>query len=992
VPSAHRSAMSAINSAGDAFEAYTKGEFETCGQYLEQIHNLKTAADVKVTHNILVNDYFKAGCADPHNLLTLLTQAYERAREKEKKDKGKRKKEEDDEDGIREDDDLYVLRYNQALLCVQLRHYAQARQILEELFENIEPIDDFLAIKICFLLLEVVLLQKEPEQALQILNFLEKPNAFHSLLKPERKPLEAPRPIEDEEEVEGEQIREEEEPAEAVAAAADTQQPEKPEGPLPSLVFGACLQRHGRAPDAISPIEFRFTCLTYKIRVHILCRSMKSAKKECKNAMEILEHELQHVPLFWKESQSHEARGLLHNHDWAKVTCLKAYLEYAKQNHRKAFRLLTLCRFNFAPAKPGDKSGVNKPGDDEVEDHMPTDFHPAQDDACSPLFYNNMGCIHFMMHKPNLAIYYFNKALSKSAQAPAGASGPVEKESLLLSAKVGLTQPGMATSRHWLDRRAEITFNAGLQFLMTGRPAQAYKCFIQCTFVFRNWPRLWMRLAECCIELYRQSHKAEPEGGSKPGGMQSWNRVKQPSPNGPLAMGGSICTSLGGPTALGSGMSQLASAAQGCGPTRRLSLLVDKTNVVGKLGSGEDVEQRTGPAGAAPSVPQATKAPAAEGDVLNGEDPLVTAAMCLKNVLTLIDPMLQSAAQAAETAEANAAAAGKAAPSQKASGSGAPTPSKSATARDLAEAEALLMEDAALLKLAYVCLCQRDHTPALRYAKRILDKNHLLPAPSPEARTPDEKQEQLKKNWTIQAQNLPHPKDAKVVTRFSSSLGTIASAVSYTAEALSQSGKVLEAKTLVTSFGEKTFCKAVQQQVNFIAEQERNHNAPSSTMLSTTVMFEQRADKKEEGLYEGCHNSLLSNQQPTTNLGGITPPSFSINCASAAHQGKERDAKDAKGENDREKTKDGSYALLVAYESTMFPTLGDMQSLLFTNMAVAMSQDGLLEEARKYCDKALQIQPRALLPLRTLSFLLLKQGHGGEAIRRLKGEKKTVGQ
>ncbi|CAE7888761.1 unnamed protein product, partial [Symbiodinium necroappetens] len=123
-------------------------------------------------------------------------------------------------------------------------------------------------------------------------------------------------------------------------------------------------------------------------------------------------------------------------------------------------------------------------------------------------------------------------------------------------------------------------------------------------------------------------------------------------------------------------------------------------------------------------------------------------------------------------------------------------------------------------------------------------------------------------------------------------------------EALSQSGKVLEAKTLVTSFGEKTFCKAVQQQVNFISEQERNHNAPSSTMLSTTVMYEQRADKKEEGLYEGCHNSLLSNQQPTTNLGGITPPSFSINCASAAHQGKERDAKDAKGENDREKTKE----------------------------------------------------------------------------------------
>ena len=90
--------MSAISSAGDAFEAYAKGEYDTCGDHLKGIHNLKTAADVKVTHNILINDYFKAGCADPCSLLSLLTQAYDRAREKEKKDKGKRKKEDDEED------------------------------------------------------------------------------------------------------------------------------------------------------------------------------------------------------------------------------------------------------------------------------------------------------------------------------------------------------------------------------------------------------------------------------------------------------------------------------------------------------------------------------------------------------------------------------------------------------------------------------------------------------------------------------------------------------------------------------------------------------------------------------------------------------------------------------------------------------------------------------------------------------------------------------
>merc|ERR1740129_2566733 len=60
---------------------------------------------------------------------------------------GRRKRDDDEEEAYREDEDLSVLIYNQALLCLQLRQYAQATLILEELFENIEPIDDFLAIK-----------------------------------------------------------------------------------------------------------------------------------------------------------------------------------------------------------------------------------------------------------------------------------------------------------------------------------------------------------------------------------------------------------------------------------------------------------------------------------------------------------------------------------------------------------------------------------------------------------------------------------------------------------------------------------------------------------------------------------------------------------------------------------------------------------------------------------------------------------------------------
>lgn len=629
-----------IGLAREAFDAYRRGEHQQCQKHLEQVQTQKSG-DVKIAHNVAVNAYFASGCADPHDLLTRLTQHYDRAREQEKKDKGKRKKEEE-EDALREDNDLYVLRYNQALLCVQVRNYAQARHILEELFDNIEPIDDFLAIKICFLLLELCLLQREPEQGVPVLTSLEKPNAFHSLLKPEKpdrgpKSLEAR--VEEEEEGEEGQVREDPEPKEDPPVAELEAKVEKEDvtGPLPSLVFGAFLLKHGRAPDTISPAEFKFNCLVYRVRINLALRKLSSAKKDCKKAMDLLDHDLNSVPLLWPHSltdtddmQKDPVRQMLTSHEKANVEMLKAYLEYAKGNFRKALKLMSLCRFNFAAG-----AAVSAGGDDE--DQIPDpDFHPAQDDACSPLYFNNMGCVHFMMHKPNLAAYYFSKALSKSLSlpTPAKGNGQVADKAALISSRTGLSEPGHAASMHWLDRRAEITFNVGLQFLLTGRSGQASKCFEQCVPVFRNWPRLWIRIAECCIELYRQSHKSEKkeskEGKVEPStqGFQSWNRTKA---NGLVPSGGSLCDALG-PTAVGSGVSKLACGAQGFGIHRRVLLMVDKSNMVGKL-SGEDVE-RTGPAGAPPPVGSRND------EVVS--DPLVAAAMCLKNVLILVESQLRA--------------------------------------------------------------------------------------------------------------------------------------------------------------------------------------------------------------------------------------------------------------------------------------------------------------------------------------------------------------
>ena len=563
---------------------------------------------------------------------------------------------------------LDVLRYNQALLCVQLRNYAQALHILEELFENIEPIDDFLAIKICFLLLELYLLQREPEQGLNVLTFLEKPQAFHSLLKsdrPDQRKIDALR-MEEEEEGEEGRVREDEEPKVEAAVAENVDvKPEKQEvtGPLPSLVFGAFLTKHGRAPDTISPAEFKFNCLVYRVRMHLATRNLTSAEKDCKKALELLESDLKSAPLLWPHSLSNEAddldrdpvRQMLNSHERSKVQMLKAYLEYAKGNFRKALKLMSSCSFYFAEA--GDaESKAHKGEDDEVDDHIPTDFHPAQDDACSPLFFNNMGCVHFMMHKPNLAAYYFSKALSKSIALPSH-SGQAKAHSqgdrsMLLSARTGLPEPGHAASMHWLDKRAEITFNVGLQFLLTGRSAQASKCFEQCIPVLRSWPRLWIRIAECCIELYQQSQKSDTEAqgvgmaGQTPASFQSWNRQK--AAHGLIPNGGDLCGSLG-PTAVGSGVSKLACGAQGFGIHRRVLMMVDKTNMVGNLpkvdqmyahllATRKEGPRRAGPAGAAPP-PQDEVSDSSDPKVT---DPLVAAAMCLKNVLILVDPQLRA--------------------------------------------------------------------------------------------------------------------------------------------------------------------------------------------------------------------------------------------------------------------------------------------------------------------------------------------------------------
>lgn len=54
----------------------------------------------------------------------------------------------------------------------------------------------------------------------------------------------------------------------------------------------------------------------------------------------------------------------------------------------------------------------------------------------------------------------------------------------------------MGFSRHY-----ELLYNAGIQLLHAGRPLAAFDCLIETVQVYSTNPRLWLRLAECCIAV-----------------------------------------------------------------------------------------------------------------------------------------------------------------------------------------------------------------------------------------------------------------------------------------------------------------------------------------------------------------------------------------------------------------------------------------------------------------------------------------------------------
>ncbi|XP_056376088.1 CCR4-NOT transcription complex subunit 10 isoform X2 [Hyla sarda] len=202
----------------------------------------------------------------------------------------------------------------------------------------------------------------------------------------------------------------------------------------------------------------------HKVRAYIQMKSLKACKREIKSVM---------------NTSGNSAPSLF----------LKSNFEYLRGNYRKAVKLLNSSNISEHP-------GFMKTGE-----------------CVRCMFWNNLGCIHFAMGKHNLGLFYFKKAIQENDNACAQLTSTTDQ---------GKKFSGRPMCTLLTNKRYELLYNCGIQLLHIGRPLAAFECLIEAVQVYHSNPRLWLRLAECCIAANKGTPEQETKGlPSKKGIVQS---------------------------------------------------------------------------------------------------------------------------------------------------------------------------------------------------------------------------------------------------------------------------------------------------------------------------------------------------------------------------------------------------------------------------------------------------------------------------------------
>ncbi|XP_013383566.1 CCR4-NOT transcription complex subunit 10 [Lingula anatina] len=201
------------------------------------------------------------------------------------------------------------------------------------------------------------------------------------------------------------------------------------------------------SPDSIAEL-YKPKISQYKVRCYMMLKSMKFCKREVKNLMNMM--------------------GMT-----IPVVYLKSNFEYLKGNYKKANKVMN----SASPHR-----------------------HFLETGECIPvMYYNNLGCIHFHLRLHNLGAYYFRKAMQENEAAVKELNKGDGGKSIS-----GKPLYCLSVSKHY-----ELLYNMGLQLLHCGKPSAAFDCLIEVVQVYQTNPRLWLRLAECCVMANKESNDVD---------------------------------------------------------------------------------------------------------------------------------------------------------------------------------------------------------------------------------------------------------------------------------------------------------------------------------------------------------------------------------------------------------------------------------------------------------------------------------------------------
>ena len=479
------------------------------------------------------------------------------------------------------DPQMSTILFNEAVLCCSLGQFRSALVRLEALFQNLMLLDDWLAVRTCYLLLDIYIhVHRGLEANSEALQHLETCAA---------KILDA-----------------------LEQRATPNEEDNKNSSGSGSGSGSGSSNNDDNEPSSLkSTPDLKFHLKLYRAKLQLITSNSKNAKKEIKAALDIYNKEIKND----KTGTSAVAKKTS-----TPALCLKANLEYVRENFKKSVKLLNAALSNKT-------------------------LHAS-------LYMNNMGCVNFQSQRYAVSSMYFSRALALID------GGGEQKEG-----KNGNGGNAMTSSTTCINR-CEVLFNIGLQMLMCDRDLEtAFQCFHNAAEELHMRPRVWMRMAECCIAQHEKCLRGIKE--------ERMNNARHPS---------TLSASTQYTTTFQNDM--VASIING----RRVMLPVDNTS------SDDGI-----PSGLAWN----------DANHTNVSMSLSYAMMCLRNVLHL------TREQPNKDNNNNNTSIEK----QKAATATA-TSNPDSTKTLLTEQESVRY--AALASLSYCSLCQNHPIKALDYAKRLL--------------------------------------------------------------------------------------------------------------------------------------------------------------------------------------------------------------------------------------------------------------------------------